>query len=62
MGGPRVGSEDPERRFCTCKEFQPCPCINHPTYHCGLCGRELAPEQLAEAATKGWYVELRKGL
>jgi hypothetical protein len=49
MRDSRVIHPDPERRFCTCDEIQPCPCINQPPDHCGLCGRELTPEQLAEA-------------
>ena len=57
MRDQRVYRQDIERRFCTCKEVQPCTCINHPPYHCGLCGRELTETQLAEARAKGWYTE-----
>ena len=60
MRDQRVNEPDMERRFCTCKEVQPCTCINHPPYHCGLCGRELTSEQLAEARAKGWYPEAAK--
>ncbi len=62
MRDQRVNGQehDVERRFCTCKEVQPCSCINHPPYHCGLCGRELTGKQLAEARAKGWYPELKK--
>ncbi len=49
-----------EKRFCGCKELQPCTCINYPPYHCGICGREFRPEQVAEAKKRGWYAVAEK--
>jgi len=60
MRDQRVNRNDPERRFCTCKEVQLCSCINHPPYHCGLCGRELTPEKVAESENRERYPESDK--
>jgi hypothetical protein len=57
MCDQRIVPDDIEKSYCTCKELQPCGCINHPPYHCGKCSRELTPAQLAEARKKGWYPE-----
>ena len=57
MSDDRVNQAQCEKRFCNCEDLQPCTCINYPPYHCGVCGRELTVEQVAEAKQKGWYPE-----
>ncbi len=57
MRDDRVNEALCEKRFCTCTDLQPCTCINYPPYHCGVCGREYHPEQLAEAIKNGWYAD-----
>ncbi len=60
MGSDGVTGELCEKRFFNCKDLQPCTCINYPPYHCGVCGREFHPEQLAEAKKRGWYADVQK--
>jgi len=62
MRDDRVNQASCEKRFCTCKELQPCACINYPPYHCGVCGGEYLPEQLAEAKRRGWYTDANKSV
>jgi len=57
MRDDRVNRDLCEKRFCSCKDLQPCTCINYPPYHCGVCGREFTPQQAAEAKKSGWYPE-----
>jgi len=62
MRDDRVNEAQCEKRFCTCEDLQPCTCINYPPCHCGVCGREYLPEQVAEAKSRGWYTTANKGL
>jgi len=59
MRDDRVNLATCDKRFCTCENLQPCPCINYPPYHCGVCGREFHPAQVAEAMKSGWYTDVK---
>jgi len=55
--GLRRKYRDPQhaQEFCDCLGWEPCACGNQPPYHCTVCCRELAPEQIRAARARGFY-------
>lgn len=53
--GLRAQHTEKAQGFCSCADWEPCACANQPPYHCMWCSRELSPEQVDRAITRGFY-------
>lgn len=51
----KSASQQSVGEFCSCLGWEPCACGNQPPRHCMLCCRELSPEQITAARSRGFY-------
>src|ERR1041385_4089662 len=51
----KSASQQSASQICNCLGWEPCACGNQPPYHCMVCCRELSPEQITAARSRGFY-------
>ena len=62
LRGEIHATENSQKKFCTCKDWEPCGCGHQPPYHCMYCCLELSREQFEQAKSRGWYPSAERGL